>query len=73
MYELIQCFTWQPTRNFHFSVTFDENVEQAGAYLGQAQPKLELGFTSTNLHQIDEQESLKHPLATHLLFTQFDS
>ena len=32
--------------------------KQAGAELGQFQLKLELGFTSTNLHQIDEQESL---------------
>ena len=32
--------------------------KQAGAELGQAQLKLELGFTSSNLHQIDEQESL---------------
>ena len=37
--------------------------------MGQAQLKLGLGFTPTNLHQIDEQESLKTPLATHLLFT----
>ena len=36
----------------------NEKIEQAGAELGQAQLKLELGFTSTNLHQIDEQESL---------------
>ena len=42
---------------------------QVGAELGQAQLKLGLGFTQTNLHQIDEQESSKHPLATHLLFT----
>ena len=33
-------------------------IKQAGADLGQAQLKLELGFTLTNLHQIDEQESL---------------
>ena len=32
--------------------------KQAGAELGQAQLKLELGFISTNLHQIDEQECL---------------
>ena len=43
--------------------------KQAGAELGQAQLKLGLGFTPTNLHQIDEQETLKCPLSTHLLFT----
>ena len=35
-----------------------KTLEQAGAELGQAHLKLELGFNSTNLHQIDEQESL---------------
>ena len=33
-------------------------MKQAGTELGQAQLKLELGFTSTNLHQIDYQENL---------------
>ena len=38
--------------------TIDQKViKQAGAELGQAQLKLELGFTSTYLLQIDEQES----------------
>ena len=36
----------------------EKESEQAGAELGQAQLKLELEFTSTNLHQINEQESL---------------
>ena len=31
--------------------------KQAGAELGQAQLKLELGLTLTNLHQIDKQNS----------------
>ena len=35
-------------------VWFDYTWKQAGAELGQAQLKLGLGFTSTNLHQIDE-------------------
>ena len=43
-----------------------DNTKQPGAELGQVQLKLGLGFTSTNLHQIDEQETLKHPLAIHL-------
>ena len=30
--------------------------KQAGAVLGHAQPKLEMDFTSINLHQIDEQD-----------------
>ena len=33
-------------------------VEQAGAELGQAQIKLGLGFTSINLHYINNQEML---------------
>ena len=36
----------------------DDNLRQAGAELRQAQLKMELRFTSTNLHQIDEQLSL---------------
>ena len=32
--------------------------KKARANLGQAQLKLELGFASTNLHQIGEQESI---------------
>ena len=36
----------------------DDNLRQAGTELRKAQLKLELGFTSTNLHQMDEQESL---------------
>ena len=32
----------------------NRKIGQAGAELGQAQLKLKLGFTSTNLHQIDE-------------------
>ena len=38
---------------FSLSLT-DKNVKQAGAVLGQAQLKLEMDFTSINLHQIDE-------------------
>ena len=38
--------------------------EQAGAQRSQAQLKLGLGFTPTNLHQIDEKESFKHLLFT---------
>ena len=36
------------------SVYIVKRVEQAGAVLGQAQLKLEMDFTSINLHQIDE-------------------
>ena len=32
----------------------ENNGEQAGAVLGQAQLKLEMDFTSINLHKIDE-------------------
>ena len=35
-----------------------ENCVQARAELGQAQLKLRLGFPPTNLHQINEQETL---------------
>ena len=38
--------------------------EQAGAQRSQAQLKLGLGFTPTNLHQIDEKESFKYLLFT---------
>ena len=38
--------------------------EQAGAQRSQAQLKLGLGFTPTNLHHIDEKESFKHLLFT---------
>ena len=38
--------------------------EQAGAQRSQAQLRLGLGFTPTNLHQIDEKESFKHLLFT---------
>ena len=38
--------------------------EQAGAQRSQAQLKLGLGFTPTNLHQIDEKESFKQLLFT---------
>ena len=31
----------------------DDNLRQAGTELRKAQLKLELGFTSTNMHQID--------------------
>ena len=44
-------------------------MKQAGAEVGQAQLKLGLGFTPTNFYPIDKQETLKRPLATHLLFT----
>ena len=37
---------------------YEKLLQQAGSELGQAQLKLELGFTSTNLYPIDEQESL---------------
>ena len=38
--------------------------KQAGAQRSQAQLRLGLGFTPTNLHQIDEKESFKHLLFT---------
>ena len=38
--------------------TCDRIRKQAGAELGQAQLKLGLGFTSTNLHRIARQLSL---------------
>ena len=43
-------------RKKQFSELFivEEMYEQAGAVLGQAQLKLEMDFTSINLHQIDE-------------------
>ena len=37
--------------------------------MGQAQLKLGLGFTPTNLHPIDEQETLKRPLAPSYYFS----
>ena len=48
-----------------------DNTKQPGAELGQVQLKLGVGLTLTYLNQIDEQETLKHPLAIHchLLFT----
>ena len=42
-----------------------KSCEQAGAELGQSG----LGFTSTNLHQIGEQETVKCPLTTCQQFT----
>ena len=53
--------------------SFGQNKIQAGAELGQAQLKLQLGFTLTYLHQIDEQETLKRLLVTHLQFTATNS
>ena len=51
---------------YHF---VKKDMKQAGAEVGQAQLKLGLGFTPTNWYPIDKQETLKRPLATHLLFT----
>ena len=42
---------------------FDDWIKHAGAELGQAQIKLEFGFTSVSLYQIDELETLLVKLA----------